>query len=133
MQNVCAPSQIPFFLPQSLANEGEAPQASTQKVYLPLFLFLLVPLQVRMRKQYVFGLRRSLMLFSFSSPRRVYLCTFFLPFLTHQRRLPCRWYGETIIVFEDIRIVRPYSLLDVSGSDHAAVSRVKKVVCLGVE
>jgi len=44
------------------------------------------------------------------------------------KTLPCRWHGDVIIVFEDIRIVSPYALGNVSGADAAALNRVKKVL-----
>jgi hypothetical protein len=44
------------------------------------------------------------------------------------KTLPCRWHGDMIVVFEDIRIPSPYTLNSISGSDAAALNRVKKVL-----
>jgi len=44
------------------------------------------------------------------------------------KTLPCRWHGDMIVVFDDIRIVSPYALFNVTGPDEAALNRVKKVL-----
>lgn len=43
-------------------------------------------------------------------------------------RLPCRWQNDTIIVFDDIKIVNPYTPQNVSGGSKEALSRVQKIV-----
>jgi len=44
------------------------------------------------------------------------------------KTLPCRWHGDAIMVFEDIRIANPYTMNSITGSDEAALNRVKKVL-----
>eukprot|EP01102_Stenamoeba_stenopodia_P006007 TRINITY_DN1671_c0_g1_i1.p1 TRINITY_DN1671_c0_g1~~TRINITY_DN1671_c0_g1_i1.p1 ORF type:complete len:193 (+),score=24.52 TRINITY_DN1671_c0_g1_i1:42-581(+) len=45
------------------------------------------------------------------------------------RTLPCRWGANNeIIVFDDVRIVSPYSIENLSGGTLASLERVKKVL-----
>ncbi|KAK4528640.1 hypothetical protein GAYE_SCF62G6585 [Galdieria yellowstonensis] len=44
------------------------------------------------------------------------------------KTLPCQWEGDTIVIFDSVKLKKPYGVQDLEGTEVEAVNRVKVVL-----